>query len=317
MTFHRRRPRGTALAQASVLTIVSLLLTLHSAHAAQLLWVGDFEEGASSISGAKTADFKKKVENDGNWAAADVRTASGMANCTRARAGSYAGRSRILSGGAGKQVRAELKANAPGVVQFKWDGPEYWLAVSLCLADWPSGSNVNTLYQIHAPNEPSGSHCDFAGNAITIGVTTDTAFVSVIDNPGGVSRGGGAFSNTKKVYSFNFRNTLGKWQDFVFKTKLSTKGNGYYTVWHNGSQVASGSGLVNVNWKDSCGNPIAKKYSNGPHVGFYGGPNSAGPKTIYIDSVRVAEGTDGFNLVSSGAATASTVPNAPAILVVQ
>jgi len=299
------------------LTIASLLLTLHPANAAQLVWGGDFEEGASSINGSKTADFAKKVEQAGIEADADVQSASGMGGCTRPRAGNYAGRSRVLSGGAGEQVRAELKANAPGVVQFQWDGPEYWLAVSLCLADWPSGSDVGTVYQIHAPNEASGSRCDFAGNALTIGVSKDTGYISIIDNPSGISKGSGAFSNTKNVYSFNFRNTLGKWQDFVFKIKLSTKGVGYYTAWHNGTQVASGSGLVNVNWKDSCGNPIAKKYSNGPHVGFYGGPNSAGPKTLYIDSVSVAEGTSGFDLVSSGAAAASAVPNAPSNLVVQ
>ena len=317
MTFLRKRQLGTTLVPAFVLTIVSLLLTLHSANAAQLMWDGDFEEGASSINGSNSADFSKKVESAGVEAAVDVQAASGMGNCTRPRAGSYAGRSRILSGGYNEQVRAELKANDPGVIQFKWDGPEYWLAVSLCLADWPSGSDINTLYQIHAPNEPSGSHCDFAGNALTIGLEYDTAFISVINNPDGRSNGDGAFSNTKKVYSFNARNTMGKWQDFVFKIKLSTKGDGYYTAWHNGTQVASGSGLVNVNWKDSCGNPIDKKSSNGPHVGFYGGENYAGPKTIYIDSLRVAEGTSGFDLVSAGAATANGVPNPPTNLVVR
>jgi hypothetical protein len=277
MTFFRKRQLGITLVPAFVLTVVSLLLTLPSANAAQLVWGGDFEEGASSINGSRTADFAKKVEQAGIEADVDVQSASGMGACTRPRAGSYAGRSRILSGGAGEQVRAEIKANAPGVLKFQWDGPEYWLAVSLCLADWPSGSDVGTVYQIHAPNELSGSRCDFAGNALTIGVSKDT----------------------------------------VFKIKLSTKGAGYYTAWHNGTQVASGSGLVNVNWKDSCGNPIDKKYSNGPHIGFYGGANYAGPKTIYIDSVKVAEGTSGFDLVSAGAAAASAVPNAPSNLVVQ
>src|SRR5688500_6236920 len=105
MTFLRKRQLGTTLVPASVLTIVSLLLTLHSANAAQLVWGGDFEEGASSINGSRTADFAKKVEKDGIEANVDVRTGSGMGICTRPRAGSYAGRSRILSGGAGEQVR--------------------------------------------------------------------------------------------------------------------------------------------------------------------------------------------------------------------
>jgi hypothetical protein len=304
----------SAYALAVMAALVSQVAT--PVHAAQMVWAGDFEEGAASIDGSRDADFAKKLYAEGTDAAADVQTASGMGICGTPREGNDAGRTRILDGGSGVQVRAEIKANTPGVIQFAWDGPEYWIGVSLCLAQWPSGSDVHTFLQIHAPNEVSGSQCDFAGNALSISVANDTGNIRVIDNPSGVSAGTGAFSNGKSVYAYNLRSTMGQWQDFVFKFRLSTKGDGYYTVWHNGKQVASESGLVNVNWKDSCGNAIAKKYSNGPHLGMYGGPNTAGPKTLYIDAVRVATGADGYALVAPGGSTEAR-PNPPTAVSVQ
>ena len=279
-----------------VLGALSLLSAYASA--ASLEWAGDFEEGASSIDGSADADFAKKLYDEGKAAAADVQTLGGMSICNVPRAGKYSGRNRILTGGKGIKVRSEIKAHLPGVYNFQWDGPEYWMGFSMCLAQWPNGSDVHTFLQVHAPNEPSGSNCDFAGNAITIGASNDTGTVHVINNPSGISSGKGAFANSKVVYNFNLRSTMGQWQDFVFQFRFSTKGTGYYSVWHNGKRVAMGAGITNVNWRDSCGKPIEKTYHNGPHIGMYGGPNNAGPKAVYLDAVSVAVGPDGYALVA-------------------
>jgi len=273
-------------------------LAMGAANAATLDWVGDFEEGAASIAGTQTSDFAKQLYDEGKAADASVQGAGGMSICTAPRAGKYSGRMRILAGGKNIRVRAELKTHEPGKYNFLWDGPEYWVGYSFCVAQWPAGSDVHTFLQVHAPNEEKGATCDYAGNAITIGNAGDLGKVLVIDNPSGISSGQGAFANSKTVYTFPIRSTMGKWQDFVFKFKLSTKGVGYFTVWHNGKQVATGSGLTNVNWKDSCGKAIPVHSHNGLHVGMYGGPNSAGPKTLYLDSARIAVGSDGYNLVA-------------------
>ncbi len=274
----------------------------NTAIAAQLVWTGDFEQGMASISGTSEADFRKKLYDEGINASADVQTTGGMSICGTPRDGLFAGRNRVLEGGSGVRVRAEILSHTPGAFKFDWDGPEYWVGISFCLAQWPQGSDAHTFFQIHAPNEPAGSTCDFAGNALAIDVAGDTGMISVIDNPSGISEGGGSNSNSKVVYTYNLRNTMGRWQDFVFRFHLSTKGTGYYTAWHNGQQVASESGLVNVNWKDSCGQVISSTNSSGLHVGIYGGPNNAGPKTIYIDSAKIAEGSNGYDLVAPGGA---------------
>ena len=280
------------------------------ANAAQLEWSGDFEEGQASIDGSSDADFIKKLRDEGVNAVADVQGLDGMAICGAPREGNFAGRTMVLEDALDIGVRAEIMTQMPGRYHFNWDGPEYWIGLSLCLAEWPPGSDVYTMLQIHAPNEEKGSPCDFAGNALSIAVRDDIGQIRVIDNPTGVSSGKGAFSNAKSVYSYNLRETMGEWQDFVFRIRLSTTGDGYYTAWHDGQQVASEAGLVNVNWKDSCGQPIPKTYHNGLHVGFYGGPNSAGKKVLYIDSARIAVGENGYTLVAPGGEQVAR-PNPP------
>src|SRR5262245_37233723 len=110
--------QGLSAAAARVAFIGALLSTVNSAYGAAMIWAGDFEEGGSSIDDSRDADFHKHLYNEGTAAAADVRSAGGMGLCDRPREGSYAGRTRILAGGSGKQVRAEIKANAPGVISF-------------------------------------------------------------------------------------------------------------------------------------------------------------------------------------------------------
>ncbi|MGH8221664.1 MAG: heparin lyase I family protein, partial [Woeseiaceae bacterium] len=285
------------------------LFWLATGNAAEVRWKGDFEAGLPSIAGTSGADFSKKLYDEGTNAEADVESLAGMGICGNPREGLFSGRTSVLEGGSGVRVRAEIKSHLPGTYKFDWDGPEYWIGISFCLAEWPKGSDAHTFLQLHSPNEESGSNCDFEGNALTIGVVNDTANIRVLDNPSGISEGGAAQANNKIVYTYNLRDTLGQWQDFVFRFHLNTKGNGYYTAWHNGRQVASESGLVNVNWKDSCGNVIAKSYHNGLHLGIYGGPNNAGPKTLYLDSAKIAEGSNGYDLVAPGGGSQVPRPN--------
>ena len=59
------RPLENARLLTALVANAALLFMTTHADAAQLLWGGDFEKGASSINGSKTADFAKKVEADG------------------------------------------------------------------------------------------------------------------------------------------------------------------------------------------------------------------------------------------------------------
>ena len=98
-----------------------------------------------------------------------------------------------------------------------------------------------------------------------------------------------------------------KFTDFVVSFTLSTKKKGTVNLWRNGELVYSASGLTNVNYIDSCGNPIPNGAHNGPHVGIYGPPAQGGAKEestyenpyreVFIDQLKTATGPDGFAMV--------------------
>jgi hypothetical protein len=291
-----------------------------SSDAASLIWTGDFETGDFS-------QYKKKLSGEGRLTKKSLVT-------THVRSGKYASELSILDVSSnGNTERAELltqRAGGGGRVNFKWDGPEYWVGFSFLFRE-PVAS-TSTFFQIHAPNEPKNSSCDFAGNTFTVGGEgaksngglTKNVIVRVIEN-GGRSSGKGSGSNNKVVYTYPF--PLNKWQDYVVNFKLSTRGRGFYKVWKNGELVYSKSGLTNVNHRDSCGKevPTSHRSHNGAHIGIYG-PGVRGFRRIYYDEVRVAEGTDAYNLVAPGKADkrqvatnlpdpAKAVPRPPAITV--
>ncbi len=250
----------------------------------KLIWSGDFETG----------DLSQYVTKLYQWGHVEPTNAV-------TRSGKYAAlmwtEAQPTSGNT--PYRAELRSEPRG--KFGWDdGIEYWIGFSFRLDKWDPKVPANTFFQIHAPNEASGSNCDFDGNAITVRPSSGNLTLTVIEN-GGQSTGKGAGSNTTKVWSEPLKSDV--WHDWVVHFTLSTKNAGFFDVWKDGQPIYSKTGLTNVNWKDSCGNPIpAQKQShNGPHVGIYA-PNSKNyPATLrrmYYDEVRMATGTNAYDLVA-------------------
>lgn len=255
---------------------------------AELIWEGLLEGGSGDIAGGSQADFKTKTAGQGQHSV----VTTGTGTCTNPRQGTRMAKVEIPSGATGTPQRAEIKS-LPNV-NFEWDGTEYWVGFSYCGTAASSFSGVHTLFQVHAPNEGPGE-CDMAGNAVGL-MYGNT--LSVIENPSGISSGGGANSDQINVYQFSAAAAAaGGWQDFVLNFSLSKTGDGFYNFWHNGVLVASGTDASNVNWKDECGNVIQppKDKSNGGHFGLYQGNTT--PRILYMDSMRIAVGDNGYNTV--------------------
>jgi hypothetical protein len=296
-----------AIGLVSIVAICALIAGIpadvyaESGGAAKLLWTGDFESGDFS-------QFKDHLYESGR------RTTKRIVK-SPTRAGKFATELTILDVDANHdKSRAELMTVMPdggGRMQFEWDGPEYWVGFSFLFKE-PIAS-TSTFFQIHAPNEPKGDPCDFAGNTFTVGGegaasnggVTKNVVVRVIEK-GGVSAGKGSGSNNTVVYKYPF--PLNEWQDYVVNFRLSTRGEGFYKVWKNGKAIYSKSGITNVNYRDSCGNliPEDKRKHNGAHIGVYGSSVN-GFRRVYYDEVRVAQGADGYDLVSPAGAS-SFVP---------
>jgi hypothetical protein len=288
------------------------------ASSAELVWTGDFETG-------DFAQYQSKLSGEGTRSAKKIVTSP-------VRGGRYATELTILGVGIdGGTERAELvtRTNVGEKIFFEWDGPEYWIGFSFLFKEWEA--DAFTFFQVHAPNESDGNKCDYAGNAFSVwgegedsneGIA-DTIDVRVIED-GGVSEGKGAASNSTAIHSYGL--PIGKWQDYVVNFKLSTHGDGFYKVWKNGELIYSKSGLTNVNYRDSCGNPIPKnkRKHDGVHVGVYA-PGGPAYRRIFYDEVRVATGPNGFDLVTpdqngspsvpSESESAESAPKAPVIII--
>jgi len=252
------------------------------AGSASLLFVGDFESGDLSAWSSKLYD--------GGHAEVVAGPARG-------------GRHAVHFWTEAKEIVGPYRAELRSVPRFNWqwdDGKSHWVGFSFYLDAWDPVVPANTFFQIHAPNEPAGGSCDYAGNTVTVKPKDGNLIVTVIEN-GGVSAGKGAGSNTTQVYSEPMRSNA--WHDWVVNFTLSSKGQGFYRVWKNGQLVYEKHGLTNVNHRDSCGVeiPADKRAHNGPHIGIYAPQPSTYPATyrsMYYDEVRVAEGEGGYALVA-------------------
>jgi hypothetical protein len=303
-----RNSNSAVLILPFLVVVFGLHVQVDPATAAELVWTGDFETGDFS-------QYKDHLYEGG------VRAVKKLVK-SPVRAGSYATELTILDIEAKHaKSRAELLTQMPagGRMKFLWDGPEYWIGFSFLFKE-PTAS-TSTFFQIHAPNEPKGDPCDFAGNTFTIGGAgagsnhgfTKEIIIRVIED-GGRSTGKGSGSNNKVVHRYPL--PIDEWQDYVVNFKLSTRGDGFYKVWRNGRAVYAKSGITNVNYRDSCGNwiPKEKRMHTGGHIGIYGS-GTTGLRRVYYDEVRIAKGSDGYDLVSPfDHAAEAAIPNPPTIV---
>ncbi len=186
---------------------------------------------------------------------------------------------------------------------YPWDdGKSYWIGVSLNPQDFES--DAYTFLQIHAPMPDGDASCGYDGNSITIRPLASGGRVyyevRAIED-GGRTADKGALSNSKSVYKSPMNE--GQWADFVINFTLSSKGRGFFRVWHDGNLVYQKCGLTNVNYIDGCGRtiPSNKRVSNGPHIGIYGPAcQSEGNhrRVLLADNISVAMGgNEGYSLV--------------------
>ena len=297
-------PRFRKFALLFSAVCVASTFLVKPAYSATLIWVGDFETGDLS-------QYSEKIPDD--------KVGYVKVVTSPVRDGKYAAEMTVFDSNLVSSSRAELvsKNRGSGNIKFLWDGPEYWIGVSMYFKEW--AAQGHTFFQVHAPNEGPGSSCDYAGNAFTIRPTgsninlEDTLSVAVLDNPSGRSEAKGASSNNKVVDSMPI--PIGKWIDFVAHFRLSTKGEGFFEVWKDGKMVYSEYNMTNVNWIDSCGNPIPpeQQMHNGLHVGIYASKTKQ-YRRIFVDELRVAEGagSNGYDLVApKGNGAASPIVTAP------
>ncbi len=294
-----------------VVTVAILGSLSAAAHAAQEVWVGDFETGDSS-------QYRDQLYDPGTYSRKTIVTSP-------TRGGKYAVLLEVLGKGRDNKERAELVTTGSatgGVQKFVWNGPEYWIGFSFRLKDW--NARAWTFLQIHGPDAGNySSGCRLSGNTLTIhpsgadsnGGVDNRIAVDVIEDGTRAREHSGAFTGNKTVWSEPLVTDV--WHDFVVRMKLSTEGKGFYEVWKDGVKVYSKFNLTNVNVNTACGVlqtdylPASKQHHYGVKIGVYSG-NEPVARRIYFDEVRIAEGAAGYAMVAPpGSPVGSVAATAP------
>lgn len=104
----------------------------------------------------------------------------------------------------------------------------------------------------------------------------------------------------------------GKWTDFVIRIRPSVSNLGYVEIWVNGIKKYSkiGTPIILTDRGGQSANVVTGVYYGqyGENFSTYGNANL--PFILYLDSVKIAQGSDGYSLVAPSG-TSSSEPPAP------
>ena len=246
---------------------------LRTKAASAILFNGDFETG--NISGWKCSGNCPTVVT------------------SPTRAGKYSLMSILDAKTSKVNYRTELRLQAVNDFPF---GKEYWLGVSTYLPSGWSDNYISSydqgmLWQFHDRgfNDPSWR----SGLPLVLNHYEGKFIIQRRGHP-----------SSKTFWEAPYEK--GKWTDWVINVKWSKGSDGFINIWKDGEQLVSEKG---ANYYSEHTDPPYFK------MGLYqwgwdeGKPLGTTQRTIYHDEVRIAQGSNGYNLViPSGSPSLSSTP---------
>ncbi len=194
--------------------------------------------------------------------------------------------------------RTEATLGGIGLFDF---GKEYWLGLDYFYKDWKKDSNAEIApFQIHArPSAyaPSGKGCHL-GSAVS---NAPFLMVSSNDEVRFLTYG-------RKVL---WRGSVQKkqWLNITVHFRMSFGGDGFVEAWKDGVKLGRVNG-PNSPKLDKCGKLMRAPYFK---MGIYKWDwkrknTDSSRREIFIDNVKIAEGSNGYSLVNSLASAPSPKP---------
>lgn len=175
---------------------------------------------------------------------------------------------------------------------------EYWVGMTFRYEDWVKDSNPEFApFQVH--RRPSSWDVTCGGNVSAFSVAP-FLIMTQSDTMKIITMGG--------VTSWSAPIVKNKWINIVFHFDIGWDNDGYVEAWKDGVKLFRRNGKLHEQI-DDCGKPYRSPFLN---IGVYKWDWKVGRKAtdssrrlIYIDSVKIAQGADGYSMVSS---TASSAP---------
>ena len=239
-----------------------------------------------------------KVNN--GFEAGNLGTFKCSGNCptvstSQKKGGNYSGKFALT-----KQMktsyRTEVTLSKKHVFQF---GKEYWMSLDYRYEDWKKDfSKEASPFQIHTTPSTYAKGCPIENSAILF--------------PFWVTSGGVkdevVFSTYKGGVLWKGPLERKKWLNMVVHFKISPNNDGFVEAWKDGVKIGRVDG-PNSYRKDKCGNIRPPYLQMGIYKYDWRSKNShrrsdSTRRELWIDNFKLAEGSNGYSLVSSGSASA-------------
>ena len=202
----------------------------------------------------------------------------------------------ILTPSMPTKYRSELLSHSRQRLTYFKFGKEYWMSLDYRHEDWAKDSNPEIApFQVHTTPSKWSNEC-------RLGAAVSTApFLMVSQNDelkfnvyGGKDLG--RWPIQKK-----------KWQNITVHFKISTGSDGFVEAWKNGIKLGRSNG-ANSPVNDKCGKPMKETFFNAGIYKWDWRRKSTGStrRQLFIDNIKIAEGSNGYSLVNSASPSVST-----------
>lgn len=188
-------------------------------------------------------------------------------------------------------------------------GEEYWIALDYQYEDWVTDSRSAEAAPMQIHTTPSDwANCTVRSPS---GSTSARATAPVIMT---------SKNNEVEIVTFGGKSRwkgpieMKRWLNIIFHLKVSTGSDGFIEAWKDGAKLFRVDGANSLRL-DDCGQPLRAPYFK---MGVYkwdwkeGRPATESiRRQLVIDNLKIAEGPDGFSLVSSAFRPQPSTPSAP------
>ena len=200
-----------------------------------------------------------------------------------------------------RKYRTEVVLKNSNVSQFQFD-KEYWMGLDYRYEDWKKDKSEEFApFQVHVNPSSWDKSCKkrkSAGGKAPFFMTSKNGQVS--------------FKTFGSKTLWKGPIVEKKWLNIVVHFRLSSSSDGFIEVWKDGIKLGRVDGRNSFK-KDNCGLMKPSYLKVGVYKwGWIHGATDSSRRQLFIDNLRIAEGSKGYSLVSSEPTSKPVITRAPA-----
>jgi len=206
----------------------------------------------------------------------------------------------VLTRNMSTNYRSEILSHSAKRLTYFNFSKEYWISLDYRREDWAKDSNAEIgPFQVHTRSSNWSRECH-------IGSAVGTAPFLMF------SHNGEAKFNVFGKLLAKWPVQIKKWQNITIHFNISKGSDGFVEAWKDGVKLGRING-ANSRVNDPCGKPMRTTYFN---AGIYKWAwkrksTDSVRRELFIDNIKIAEGPNGYSLVSSASPSKPVASHTP------